>query len=155
MVVGSLCLIIWEEGRWWIWCILLLCFFVVEDEDSPANFFCCCGTNFALFYLRNRNLAFLIQRWILIMLHVSMDNTCLPNQVCLLVGRRCDCLMCFWASSSSDVFDMVFFFWLVDEFQHSDVSIHITFITLTQHKTSNRIYHAYSLADNDYTSLLL
>ena len=61
--------------------------------------------------------------------------------------------MYLWASSSSDVFDMVSF--LVDEFQHSDVSIHITFITLTQHKTSNRIYHAYSLADNDYTSLLL
>ena len=85
-------------------------FFVLEDEDSPANFFCCCGANFALYCLRNMDLAFLIQRWILIMLHVSMDNTCLPNHVCLLFGRRCDCLMYFWASSSSDVFDMVCFF---------------------------------------------
>ena len=96
------------QCSWWIWCILLLCFFVLEDEDSPANIFYCCGELFALLCLRNIDLAFLIQRWILIMLHFSMDSTCLPNHVCLLFGRRCDCLMYLWASSSSDLFDMFF-----------------------------------------------
>ena len=101
-------------------------FIILKDEDIPANVFWCCGEFFALLCLRNTDLGFLIQRWILIMLNFSMDSTCLLNYICLLFGRRCDCLMYLWASSSSDVFDMVcFFLLLVDESQHNDVSIRL------------------------------
>ena len=62
-------------------------FFVLEDEDSPANCFCCCGANFALYCLRNMALAFLIQRWILIMLHFSwIVLVCQTMFVCFLGG---------------------------------------------------------------------
>ena len=39
----------------------------------------------------------------------SMEITCLPIQVCLLFGRRWDCLMYLWARLSSDCFNMVLF----------------------------------------------